>query len=316
MNDRRSWLFAQLSEAVAGMVSSAAPALTAIRTSPYRHCCGFLWDESCIVTSDQALPPHDSYVVVLSTGELTTARPGPRDPTADLALLRLDQPVVATNFRAASRIDVGSLALALGAALDGSPTMRITAVHRLATAADSGLRTVLLDLPGVLVEPGGPVLDAAGGLIGMAHPGANHEAMVVPHAVIARFVDLLEDMPAGSAMPAVAPESVAALAPPQPRRGWLGLALQPITVPEGLAQRAGQSSGRLVMNIIQGGPADRAGLRVGDVLLALNGHNTTGSHALRAFLGSDRIGSRVEVRLLRDGILHTASLTVAAQTAE
>jgi S1-C subfamily serine protease len=56
-----------------------------------------------------------------------------------------------------------------------------------------------------------------------------------------------------------------------------------------------------------------AGMRVGDVLLALNGTSTSGPQALRAFLGSDRIGTTVEVKLLRDGNVVTTNLTVAVQ---
>jgi S1-C subfamily serine protease len=116
-------------------------------------------------------------------------------------------------------------------------------------------------------------------------------------------------------VPTLSP-AVAQPAPPAPaanRRGWLGVALQPITVPEAIVARAGQTSGRMVMSTTKGGPAELAGLRVGDVLLALNGTSASGPHALRAFLDSERIGSMVEVRLLRDGTVMTAQLTVAAQ---
>lgn len=84
-------------------------------------------------------------------------------------------------------------------------------------------------------------------------------------------------------------------------------------VPEAVAARAGQDSGRMVVSMTKGGPAEMAGLRVGDVLLALNGTSASGPQALRAFLSPDRIGSSIEVRLLRDGNLLTAHLTVAVQ---
>jgi serine protease Do/serine protease DegQ len=93
----------------------------------------------------------------------------------------------------------------------------------------------------------------------------------------------------------------------------LGVALQPITVPDALVARAGQASGRMVVSITKGGPAEMAGLRVGDVLLALNGTSASGPHALRAFLGSERIGSTVEVKSLRDGTVMTTRLTIAVQ---
>src|SRR5262249_30353488 len=99
------------------------------------------------------------------------------------------------------------------------------------------------------------------------------------------------------------------------RRGWLGVSLQPITVPEGLAHRAGQRTARQVVNITRGGPADPAGLPTGDVLLALDGSSTSGNHALRAFLAPERVGSQVQVRLMRDGLVHTTVLTIEAQPA-
>jgi S1-C subfamily serine protease len=69
----------------------------------------------------------------------------------------------------------------------------------------------------------------------------------------------------------------------------------------------------MVVSVTKGGPAELAGLRVGDVLLALNGTSASGPHALRAFLDSEQVGSVVEVRLLREGNVQTAHLTVAAQ---
>jgi S1-C subfamily serine protease len=112
-----------------------------------------------------------------------------------------------------------------------------------------------------------------------------------------------------------APLVVPAVQPASNRRGWLGVALQPITVPDQLAARAGQASGRMVVSITKGGPAEMAGVRIGDVLLALDGVSTSGPQALRAFLGGDRVGSTVEVKLLRDGNLVTTQLTIAIQPA-
>ena len=91
------------------------------------------------------------------------------------------------------------------------------------------------------------------------------------------------------------------------------MSLQPITVPEGLAHRAGQRTARQVVSMTAAGRRICAGLRTGDVLLALDGSSTSGNHALRAFLAPERVGSQVQVRLMRDGLVHTTVLTVAAQ---
>jgi S1-C subfamily serine protease len=148
------------------------------------------------------------------------------------------------------------------------------------------------------VEEGGPVLDAAGALLGMATVGANGQATVIPHAALARMLDVSQ----GQAI--------------NGRRGWLGLALQPITVPDKMRSTVGQSSGRMVVSLAPSGPAQLAGLRPGDILLSLDGHSVSGAHALRAFLGPERVGRQVEVRLMREGQLETRQLTVAPQPSE
>jgi S1-C subfamily serine protease len=308
-----------VSEAIAVATARAAPLLTAIRVGPNRHITGFLWNGSIIVTSDQILPAQDSYSVVLASGALTPARPGPRDPSANLAMLRLDSAAPGPILPRGNGTTIGSLVLALNANFDGSPGVRLAAVHRVGRSAGGSMASMVLDMPAMRLDPGGPVLNAAGDLLGIAQVGVQGEALVLPWAAIAQLCGEVTERPPPpppQPPPIPPPTRPPARVPLGPRRGWLGVALQPITVPDTLAQRAGQASARMVMSITAGGPADRAGLRVGDVLLALNGHNTSGSHALRAFLAADKIGTQIEVRLLRDGTLLTTQLTVAAQPAE
>ena len=314
--------FSQLSESVAAAVAAAAPWLTAIRTGPNRHLTGFVWDGATVVTSDQALPPRESYTLVLANGALAVAHPGPRDPDANLACLLLDAPVsVRADAACGEDAAAGTLALALGALMDGAPTARLSMVRHVARTGGE-LIALVLDMPAADVDPGGPVIDANQRLLGMADIGRDGGVRVVPHTAIARLVSMAVGrqpsraaaMPVTPSLPPVPQPS--RTAPGTSRRGWLGVALQPITVPESLAARAGQPSGRMVVSMTPGGPAERAGMRVGDVLLSLDGHSASGSHALRAFLGADRIGSRIEVRLLRDGAIQTVSLTVAVQPAD
>ena len=83
-------LLSQVSEAVTLLVAGAAPALTAIRVGHNKHVSGFLWRNDMVVTSDQALPAAAGYTIVLASGALVSARPGPRDPANNLAVLLLD----------------------------------------------------------------------------------------------------------------------------------------------------------------------------------------------------------------------------------
>ncbi len=287
-------LFAQLSEAIAGQVAAAAPLLAAIRVGPNRHVTGIVWQRDLVITSDQALPALDNFTLVLSGGVLTAGRPARRNATSNLASLRLETSIHSPPVLPPAEPRVGALALALGADVDAAPLVRLAVIHKVnGSRGDNADRSLTLDMPASLVAEGGPVLDAAGGLLGMAIIGATNEATVIPHSAMVRLLETSHT--------------------PDGRRGWLGVALQPITVPDGMRGAVGQASGRMVVSLAPAGPADLAGLRPGDILLSLDGHSVTGAHALRAFLGPERVGRHVEVRLMRDGQVMTRQMTIAPQ---
>lgn len=285
---------AAFSESLALLVATAASRVCTIRTGGTQYVTGLLCQGNLIVTVEQTLPVLDTYTIILSSRTAVQARAGDRDTESNLAILRLERPQPVTNPDVAAAV-VGGLAIVVGADHEAAPTARLTMVRQLLKTVAGAVP--VLDLPRDTLDPGGLVLNAHGHLLGLAASGPNGEAMVVPSAVLSRML--------------IASRTKVAADPNA--RGWLGVSLQPITLPAGMVGRAGQASGRMVVNVTPGGPADVAGLRVGDVLLSLNDTNATGSNAMRAFLGPDRIGMLVQVKLLRDGVLMAASLTVAAQ---
>jgi S1-C subfamily serine protease len=292
---------AALSASVARLVAAAAPSLTSIRIGIDSHVTGLLCEDDTVITTDHALPVQAHYTVALSTGALVAALPGPRDPIFNVAALQLETPVPVAPPSYGTAV-LGGIVIVLAASIDATPSVRLSVIHRCIRNPDGAIP--VLDLPAGSIDQGAAVLDPDGRLIGLLDIGANGEAIVVVGAAISRTLPPLNAI-ARSAVP-LPPEA-------STPRGWLGVALQPITVPDTIAARTGQRSGRMVVRVTSGGPAERAGLRVGDVLLALNGTSASGSHALRAFLGADRIGSTVEVKLLRDGTLLTARLVVVRQ---
>jgi len=329
-------LLSQFSESIMALTAGAAPLLTAIRVGPNRQVTGFLWRGDLVVTTDQALPAASAYSVVLANGALLSARPGPRDPVHNLAALLLDASVRIVPPEPAAGTAAGAVVLALGADFDGSPTVRVTTIHSFPRSPGGAAQgaAITLDLAGNRVAPGGMIIDASGRLLGMTSVSAAGDAIIIPHGVIARFVAAAtvgpppEEAAPMAAMQAIPPISVSAQGMGvardtngqngtarngTPKRGWLGVSLQPITVPEALVHRAGQPTARQVVSVTRGGPADHAGLRSGDVLLSLDGASTSGNHALRTFLAPERVGNAVEVRLMRDGVVHSTTLTIAAQ---
>lgn len=288
----------QMSDALAALVADAAPLMCAIRTGPNRHITGLSWRADLVITCDQPLPAQDSYTIVLPPGApLVAARPARRDPATNLASLEMDATAARPPIHGAGEPAVGALAMVLSAELDASPMARLALVRRVSATGPIG-PTITLDLATGGME-GGFVLDARGGLLGMLIPGPGGDALVVPYATIARFAD---------------PLSMAGTAPAQltvEGRPWLGLALQPIQLPEVTRGVAGQKSGRLVVSLTPNGPADQAGVRLGDVLLAIDGKSVVGGSGLRAILGTEQIGTPVRVRLMRDGKLRSCSVVVA-----
>jgi S1-C subfamily serine protease len=140
---------------------------------------------------------------------------------------------------------------------------------------------------------GGAFLDASGGLLGVATAAEIRGLGVI--------------IPAAIAWKAAA----AVLEHGGMKRGYLGIAGQPVTLPE--AQRADTDHGDdalLVTAVTTGSPAARAGLLVGDVILALDGHPIESPEDLLDLLVGDRVGHDATVRVLRGGAPRDIVVTV------
>ncbi len=105
------------------------------------------------------------------------------------------------------------------------------------------------------------------------------------------------------AIPAVTVKRVveALLAEGSIRRGFLGVGAFPIRFPEKLEQQVGQDSGLILVSLQPEGPAEKAGLLLGDILLSLEGESLTGIDELVGLLDQRRIGTEVTLRILRAG---------------
>ncbi len=292
-------LLEQFSTALADRVAAAAPCVVAIGTGR-RHVSGILWRPDVVVTSAQELPDRTDFNLRRAGTEMT-ARLAGRDAGTNIALLRLAQPIDAALPAAASAPPrVGSLALLVGADDTGAPTARLGMMHATGPEWHSqagGRIDALLRLDLRLgTDEGGPVLDPAGGLLGMSTAGPRRRALVIPVATIQRVLDPL-------------------LAEGRIARGWLGVGLQPVMVPESLREAAGRDSGMMVVSLADGGPAAAAGVLPGDIMLDLDGTPVRRARALAAAMGPDRIGQGVTLRLLRAGALQTLSVIIAARPA-
>jgi S1-C subfamily serine protease len=282
---------AHLSEALADRVAVAGQAAVALRLGS-RLRAGILWRPDVVVTSEQVVGDRGT-VTVAHRGQEVAAKLAGRDPGTNVAVFRLETPLTGTLPAVAAPPRVGSLALIVGAG-----TARLAMVHSVGPEWHSmagGRIEALIRLDARLgADEGGLVLDQAGLLLGMSTSGPRRRVLVIPAATISRVVDpLLEH----GHMP----------------RGWLGVGLQSVVVPEDLQEAAGQGRGAMVLNLVADAPAARAGVMAGDILLAVDSFAFGQNRRLSAVLRPERIGEAVEVRLLRAGEPKTVSVVIGAR---
>ena len=287
---------AQLSEALADRVAAAGQAAVCLRLGS-RPRAGILWRPDVVVTSEQVVGERDS-VVVAHAGQEVAATLAGRDPATNVAVFRLETPLAGVLPATAGTPRVGSMAVMVGANESGAPTGRLAMVHEVGPEWHSlagGRIEALIRLDARLgADEGGPVLDGAGMLLGMSTSGPHRRVLVIPAATIARVVDPL-------------------LALGRMPRGWLGVGLHPVPVPEGLVAVAGQARGAMVLRLVADAPAAKAGVMAGDLLLCVETFGFGQNRRLSEVLCAERIGEAVEVRLLRAGEAMTVSVVIGAR---
>jgi S1-C subfamily serine protease len=274
------------SGAIEAVVAAAKARVVAIRNASHRHVSGFVWQPDVIVASEQAIGERNEYEIVTADGRSVRAQVVGRDEGTNILALRTSERIEVSSSSAALPT-LGGLVLALAANVDGTTAVRLGAVRSIGERwfSRGGGRIdqrIALDIRLHRTEEGGPVLDAAGALIGMSTLGRPGEVLAIPAATLERVVPQL-------------------LANGRVARGWLGIALRPIAVPDGLVEQAGQQIAMMVMSVAEHGPAANAGVTPGDILLTIDGIALRGMRQLMARLSEENIGKSVELRLIRGG---------------
>ncbi len=285
-----------LSDGLADVVAAAAPGLVTLYPGTRAQRTGFTWQPGVVVTSEQNLPRDTEVAVILPGGARATATMAGRDPGTNVAVLKLAIDPPGLND-ALPR--TGGLAVALGSA-EGEPVASMGMIHLVGPAWDSMAggtidRLIRLDMRLSPIAEGGPVLDAAGGLLGMSTFGPRRRVLVIPAATVRRVLPGLIE---GRAV-----------------RGWLGLGLQPVGLPAAMQAAAGREAGLMVVSLAPRGPAEQAGVLPGDILLDVNGAAAPHPRAVARSLSTTAVGATVPLRLLRGGAPIDLPATVAARPA-
>ena len=286
-----------LSDALLERTSRAQPLVARIEVEGHPTRSGTLWRTDVVVAAEQAFADVEEAKVVLGDGSSFAAHLAGRDPGTNVVALKLDGAPEPAPL-AAGEPHPGALALAFGAAAAGV-SVRLGVIHSVGPAWHSRAggridRRIVLDMTMSGREEGGPVLDAGGGLLGISSLGPRRRVLVIPTTTVEGVLEPL-------------------LSKGRVERGWLGLALQPVLVPEALQAAAGQSRGLMIMGVAKDGPAARAGLLAGDILLTIGGESVSRPAMVAQRLGPEAVGQPSELRLLRAGTVLALTAIVATR---
>jgi len=265
---------------------------------------GFVIDPSgYIVTNDHVVDGADAVTVTLSDGVKRTAKVVGHDEKTDLALLKVqsDEPPPYVEFGDSDRTRVGDWVLAVGNpfGLGGSVTAGIVSARGRDIHTGPFDDYLQVDAPINRGNSGGPLFDSQGEVIGV------NTAIFSPSG---------GSVGIGFAIPAKLAKSVVEELKSEGHvaRGWLGVAIQPVTaeVAEGLG--IGTDGGALVASVVEGSPADRAGIQTGDVIREVNGEAIKDFKDLPRVIAGTKSGTQVSIDVLRQG--HGRALQVVIGT--
>jgi serine protease Do len=272
---------------------------------------GFVVDASgLIVTANHVVGQASRVTVSLVDGTELPARILGTDDLTDLAVLQVEapRPLAHVTFGASARVNIGQWVLAAGNpfGLGGSVTSGIVSAlgRRIGLGPyDDFIQTDAPINPG---NSGGPLFNLAGEVIGV------NTAIYSPSGASAGI---------GFATPSdlAAPVVARLRTGNRVERGWLGISVADAAVQErggvlaNLLAPDTPRSGVVISAVAPGGPAARAGLRPGDVVLEIGGERVPDSRALFRRIAGIVPGTQVAIRLLRDGREQVVTLRVAAR---
>lgn len=259
-----------------------------------------------ILTNYHVIKNAEEILVRLSDRRELEAKVIGADERSDIALLKIDAhnlPVVklGTHYD----LKVGEWVLAIGSpfGFDHSVTAGIVSAKGRSLPRDNYVPFIQTD---VAINPGnsgGPLFNLDGEVVG------------INSQIFSRtggFMGLSFAIPIGVAMDVANQLRTTG----HVTRGWLGVLIQDVT--QELAESFGMSkpAGALVAKVLPDSPAEKAGLQVGDIVLAFDGHDVERSSDLPPIVGGTKVGSAVPVRILRDGKTRIVHVTIAKLPAE
>jgi serine protease Do len=257
-----------------------------------------------ILTNNHVVEKADEVTVTLLDKEEFKAKVVGTDPKIDIALIKIDakKKLIYVTLGDSDKLEVGEWVVAIGNPFGLGHTVTAGIVSAKGRIIGSGpyddfIQTDASINPG---NSGGPLFNLKGEVVGINTAivqGGQGIGFATPVQLARSVLDQLKEKG-------------------KVTRGWLGVYIQPLT-PDA-AENLGISGrrGALVSDVTSGGPAEKAGIRSGDVIVGFNGKEIRDEHELPQAVASTKPGKTVDVRLLRDGKETTVAVTIAEMAGE
>jgi S1-C subfamily serine protease len=278
------------SREIAGLVAATAPAIAAVHASRHNSSSAVHWRDGLFVAASETIDAEDGITLTLQSGGTAPAEFVGRDPTTGIAVLKSNVPEGVSALKPAGQIEAGNLVIVVGRG-DASALAGYGVVAEAGPAWRS-MRGGLIDRRirlSASIDPraeGGAAIDAEGSFVGLVLFGPRRRVLVIPAETVDRVTATLAEK---GHMP----------------RGYLGAGLHPV--------RQAKAHGAMVMSLEEGGPAEKAGLVLGDIITAWGDEEIGGVRDLIRRLGPDSVGKTIALGLLRGGEERRVDVTIGAR---
>jgi len=292
------------SEDLAGATEKAGASVVTVRARSRVPSSGIYWRKGVIVTAEHTIRRDEEISILVSEGKKIPAKLAGRDPGTDVAILKIEDEtgLQTPQFADASSLKLAHSVLALGRTRTGNLAASAGIIGALGGAhrtwrggqVDRSIRLSLELYPGF---SGGPLLNTKGEVIGMNTAIGHGRPVTIPASTVNRVVDEL-------------------LAKGYIARPYLGIAMQPVSLPENQREKLKAAVGLMVVHVESAGPADKAGIVLGDVIVELQGKPASEARGLMDSVASSHVGDSVNVKIIRAGERKEVLLTLGERPAQ
>jgi S1-C subfamily serine protease len=290
----------ELSNALAQATERAATSAVAVHTESRGSASGVIWRAGIIVTAEHALRRDEDIQLTLPDNRVVAAALVGRDPSTDLAVLKCPEASASVSAQGdVAALKPGSLTLVVGRTRASGPVAALGVVSLVAPERRTWTGAALapyirLDVGLQPTAIGGAVVDAQTRIVGIATPRfARFGAIAIPAPAVDRVVDTL-------------------LKKGHIPQGFLGVGLQPVRLPDALRQslQRTEKTAAIVLEVEPESPAHKAGLVIGDILIALAGHPVARLEDVYSQLHGEAIGKPLALKFVRGGAAQEVNIVV------